>query len=484
MGNHSDRAARDVQPRFATRGFTRTGVYLYRHIALIILVDCVIGLAAYVMSFLIRSVVPLPFITTELMPVERLIQVKHYWWLLLILQPVLLFVLDTYHEIQFKELREFVLSVGTANALLILTVIAVYFFTGNPTFPRTVFPVFWILNTAGIIGWRMFIKRIGSGRKRRVLIVGSGPLAQQLVDELGRDSGLGLEVVGIASDHLKKGESVGPYRVLGNLREIDSLIGLHQVEEVILTPEEASWKDQLVDSITHLESLGARISIVPSIYEILIGRIKRFEVRGIPLIEVVADPYDPVAAFCYRLRDIVLAVILSIILLPLWIVVAAAIKLFDGSPVFYVQDRVGQWGKLFRLYKFKTMPERAEDETGPVLAAMNDPRLTPLGRILRSYRIDESLQLLNVIKGDMSLVGPRPERPEFVAKFEKEILGYNERHKVRPGLTGLAQVRGHYHTDPVIKLKYDLAYIYNHSFLLDLVILLETVRIVIRREGV
>jgi exopolysaccharide biosynthesis polyprenyl glycosylphosphotransferase len=468
----------------AARGFTWTGIYPYRHIALIILVDCVIGVAAYVMSFLIRSVVPLPLITTELMPVERLIQVKHYWWLLLVLQPVLLFVLDTYHEIQFKELREFVLSVGTASALLILTVIAVYFFTGNPTFPRTVFPVFWILNTAGIIGWRMLIKRIAPARKRRVLIVGSGPLAQQLVDELGRDSGLGLEVVGIVSDHLEKGESVGPYRVLGNLREIDSLIGLHQVEEVILTPEEASWKDQLVDSIAHLEGLGARISVVPSIYEILIGRIKHFEIRGIPLIEIVADPYDPVAAFCYRLRDVVLAVILSIILLPLWIVVAAAIKLFDGGPIFYVQDRVGQWGKLFRLYKFKTMPERAEDETGPVLAAMNDPRLTPLGRILRSYRIDESLQLLNVIKGDMSLVGPRPERPEFVAKFEKEILGYSERHKMRPGLTGLAQVRGHYHTDPVIKLKYDLAYIYNHSFLLDLVILLETVRIVIRREGV
>jgi lipopolysaccharide/colanic/teichoic acid biosynthesis glycosyltransferase len=130
------------------------------------------------------------------------------------------------------------------------------------------------------------------------------------------------------------------------------------------------------------------------------------------------------------------------------------------------------------------MPVGSEDETGPVLATADDPRLTPLGRFLRRYRIDESLQLINVLKGDMSLVGPRPDRPEFVANFMREIHGYNERHKVKPGITGLAQVRGYYHSDPVIKLKYDLAYIHNSSLLLDLVILLETVRIVFRRQGV
>jgi lipopolysaccharide/colanic/teichoic acid biosynthesis glycosyltransferase len=130
------------------------------------------------------------------------------------------------------------------------------------------------------------------------------------------------------------------------------------------------------------------------------------------------------------------------------------------------------------------MPVNIEDKTGPVLAKADDPRLSPLGRFLRRYRIDESLQLINVFKGDMSLVGPRPDRPEFVAKFAQEIHGYNERHKVKPGITGLAQIRGHYHSDPAIKLKYDLAYIHNSSFLLDLVILVETVRIVFRRQGV
>jgi exopolysaccharide biosynthesis polyprenyl glycosylphosphotransferase len=290
--------------------------------------------------------------------------------------------------------------------------------------------------------------------------------------------------VGIVCDQIETGKLVGPYRVLGNNDKLDDIIREHGIGEILLSPEESCRKSDLVDFITRHEGSKARISIVPSIYEILIGRIKHFDIRGIPLIEVAGDPYDPVGDFFYRLRDIVFALVLSLVLLPLWILVSAAIKLFDKGPVLYMQDRVGQWGRTFRIYKFRTMPDGAEAETGPILATADDPRMTPLGRFLRSYRIDESFQLLNVIKGDMSLVGPRPDRPEFVARFAREIHGYDERHKVRPGLTGLAQVRGHYHTNPITKLKYDLAYIQNRSFLLDFVILLETARIVIRREGI
>jgi exopolysaccharide biosynthesis polyprenyl glycosylphosphotransferase len=316
------------------------------------------------------------------------------------------------------------------------------------------------------------------------LIVGGGPLAEHLMAELKRAPEIGFQVVGIVSDHLKKGQFVGPYEVLGNRDEIVSLMSLRQAEEIIVIPEEASWKDRLIDSISRLEGSQVRISIVPSIYEILIGRIEHFNIRDIPLIEVVRNPNDPVGVFSRGLRDIIGAVFLIMLFLPLWIVVGLAIKLSDGGPIVYLQNRVGRWGKPFRLIKFRTMTVGCEDETGPVLAKENDPRLTPFGRFLRSYRIDESLQLINVLKGDMSLVGPRPDRPEFVEQFMQEIHGYNERHKVKPGITGLAQIRGHYHSDPAIKLKYDLAYIYNSSFLLDLVILLETVRIVFHRQGV
>lgn len=459
------------------------GIDLSRHLLLVVLGDVCIGLAAYVIAFYLRSTLPLPF-THELMPTERLVQVKHYWWLLLGLQPTMLFFMDSYHEIRIKRLREFVLPVASASGIQVLVLVAVYFFTGNLTFPRSIFPIYWIVNSAAIICWRSVIKYGSQRELRRALIVGGGPLAEQLMTELSRSPEIGLRVVGIVSDHLEKGLFVGPYEVLGGRGEIPQLMRRHRVEEVILTPEEASWKDRLIDSISKLEGSRARISIVPSLYEILIGRIQHFNIRDIPLIEVVRNPTDPVSAFARRLRDIFLGAILAILLLPLWIVVALAIKLSDGGPIVYVQTRVGRWGKPFRLVKFRTMPVNIEDKTGPVLAKADDPRLSPLGRFLRRYRIDESLQLINVFKGDMSLVGPRPDRPEFVAKFAQEIHGYNERHKVKPGITGLAQIRGHYHSDPTIKLKYDLAYIHNSSFLLDLVILGETVRIVFRRQGV
>ena len=461
----------------------RTELDLSRHLFLVVLGDCLLGLAAYIVAFLARSWVPIPF-TDELLPSERFLQVRHYWWLILGLQPALLFLLDTYHEIRLKSLREFIQSVAAASAIQVLILISVYFFTANLTFPRTIFPIYWLLNLAGVVAWRLAVKRTSSRRKRRALIVGTGPLAEQLISEIERTPEIGIEVAGIVSDKVSKGDYIDRYQVLGRNEDVPDLIRLHGIEQIILTPEETTWRDRLVHSISRLGGSHVTVSIVPSVYEILIGRIKHFNIRDIPLIEVVDKPNDPVAAFLRRSRDLVLSVLFIVILLPVWVVVALAIKLSDGGSVFYRQERVGQGGKHFRVYKFRTMPQGFEDETGPVLTRADDPRLTRLGRFLRGYKIDETVQLINVLKGEMSLVGPRPDRPEFVSRFAAEIHGYNERHKVKPGITGLAQIRGYYHSDPAIKLKYDLAYVYNYSFFLDLIILLETFRIVARRRGV
>src|SRR5262249_16439178 len=223
--------------------------------------------------------------------------------------------------------------------------------------------------------------------------------------------------VGIVSDKIPKGQAVNDCTVLGDRSSIPLLIQEHGIDEVILTPE-SSWKDDLVHSISSLESASrVRISIVPSVYEILIGRIQHLSFHDIPLIEVIRDPNDPVASFLKRGRDLMLGAWATIVLIPVWVVVALAIKISDGGRGFYVQNRVGQSGKLFRILKFRAMREGAERGTGPVLASMDDPRFTPLGRWLRRYRIDETPQFLNVLKGDMALVGPRPDRPEFVAGF-------------------------------------------------------------------
>jgi len=165
-------------------------------------------------------------------------------------------------------------------------------------------------------------------------------------------------------------------------------------------------------------------------------------------------------------------------------VVAALIKLTSPGPVLYCQQRVGQGGRAFTLYKLRTMVDGAEQETGPVLAGPEDDRVTWIGRFLRDSRIDEIPQLFNVLNSTMSLVGPRPERPEFVGEFLRTIPGYGERLQVKPGLTGLGQVDGEYHTTPEYKLKYDLTYIYNHSLWLDIRIMTETVKVMLTRRGV
>jgi lipopolysaccharide/colanic/teichoic acid biosynthesis glycosyltransferase len=169
-----------------------------------------------------------------------------------------------------------------------------------------------------------------------------------------------------------------------------------------------------------------------------------------------------------RALDIVVGGAALFLSTPFWVAIGLAILLEDGWPILYPQRRVGRGGRVFTVYKFRSMVRDAEKLTGPVLAATDDPRITQVGRLLRKMALDEIPQLLSIFKGDMSWVGPRPERPEFVAELVRRVAGYHDRHAIRPGLTGLAQVYGRYHTDPAEKLKYDLHYIKHRNLLTDL----------------
>jgi lipopolysaccharide/colanic/teichoic acid biosynthesis glycosyltransferase len=185
--------------------------------------------------------------------------------------------------------------------------------------------------------------------------------------------------------------------------------------------------------------------------------------------------------------DLVLAVIGLVLTLPFYPLIAAAILVDAGRPVFYLQERVGQGGRLFKVIKFRTMVRDAERDTGPVLATANDQRITRVGRVLRAFRLDELPQFINILLGDMSFVGPRPERPMFVERFIREIPLYAYRHVVKPGLTGLAQVYANYSTSAQNKLRYDLMYISHYSLLLDLQILAQTAAVLVtpqRAQGV
>jgi exopolysaccharide biosynthesis polyprenyl glycosylphosphotransferase len=228
------------------------------------------------------------------------------------------------------------------------------------------------------------------------------------------------------------------------------------------------------------------MKIVPDLYDIISGQARTNQIYGFPLIEIMPELMPPWERAVKRTIDIAFSLLVLVAGLPVWMLIALLIKLDSKGPVFYAQDRVGKDGSQFKMIKFRSMLHDAEKHSGPVWANKQDPRVTRTGKILRRLRLDEIPQFINVLDGDMSLVGPRPERQYFVEQFTKEIPLYSRRLKVRPGITGWAQVKHKYDEtidDVRKKVEYDLFYIENMSLRMDFKILLNTISVVLLGKG-
>jgi len=306
----------------------------------------------------------------------------------------------------------------------------------------------------------------------RALIVGSGTVARALARNLETD---GYHVVGFVDDGPNVAESADP-QIMGGLAATSCIVAEHGIDSVFLA-QAPSWQQHLAETLV-AEHPAINVSIVPSYQETMM-RINRVESSGdIALIRLTGTAQEYADA-AKRIFDLMAAVVGLIVTAPLLMLVALLIKLTSPGPVLFKQERVGRFGEPFLLVKFRTMVPDAEAGTGPVLAkGKQDARLTALGRWLRLFRIDELPQFWNVLRGEMSMVGPRPERPFFVEQFKRRLPAYAKRHTVRPGITGLAQVYGGYHTDWQDKLRFDLLYISQQSLWTDLKILLRTVLVV------
>jgi exopolysaccharide biosynthesis polyprenyl glycosylphosphotransferase len=307
----------------------------------------------------------------------------------------------------------------------------------------------------------------------RSLIVGAGTVGHQLAESL--EAGGQHVVVGFIDDN--RDWAAGKWTVLGRLQATEAIIREHDVDAVYLayTP---TWQQELVERLTS-DFPDVGVSVVPSPYEALM-RLDRVQSRGdIALVSLNPAP-DRVTDAAIRAFDLVVALCVLVLLAPVWALVALLVKLTSPGPVIFAQERIGQFGRPFMVLKFRTMRQDAEAATGPILSpGKQDSRLTPIGRYLRMFRIDEVPQLWNVVRGEMSLVGPRPERTVFVEKYQNMVPMYNRRHEVRPGITGLAQICGGYHTDARDKLRFDLIYVSHRSLWFDLSILLRTVLVVV-----
>jgi sugar transferase (PEP-CTERM system associated) len=345
---------------------------------------------------------------------------------------------------------------------------------------------FVVLAVLILLGWRMLIGFATSlyESTRRVLVLGSGELANDLVAAIQERSDLNMKVIGFAGAEDDAAAAV-PGKLLGSAEQLEEIVELHDIDRVVVALSDR--RNRLpVRALLNLKFKGVVIEDAHTLYEKVTGKIRTTALP--PSWLVFAEGFSQLERKVRRkqVSDFFLSLIAGALALPVAILTAIAIKLDSRGPVFYRQERVGYRGKVFKVLKFRTMRQDAEAMTGPQWASEDDPRITRVGRFLRKSRLDEIPQVWNIIVGDMSFVGPRPERPHFVQMLSEQLTYYAERHWVRPGLTGWAQIRYEYGSsveDALQKLQYDLFYIKNMSLLLDLAILFETGKIVLFGRG-
>ncbi len=441
--------------------------------------DLVVAAASLYLAFGLRTHVSLPG-TEGLLPPERVRFTVPNIVLVESAQVLFLSLFGLYGARErFREPLAKLLLPALFFQLLALSSVYFLAFAQAYTFPRSVLVLYMVVNGVLLAGWRSTLERLFPRPRRRALIVGTGSAASLIADAIRRHPWTGVQVVGLV------GEAAGArpdLPVLGPIERLAEIAQRESADEVILTPQESTWRDRVSEQIP--PDWPADLLVWPSPFETMIGRLRFRIVGDLPLLEARIRPLEGVAAFAKRAFDIAVSAVLLFLFLPILLLAALAIGVTSRGGVFYRQRRIGKDGFPFQLWKLRTMRSGAEVETGAVLSSPGDPRVTPVGRALRSARIDEIPQLWNVLIGDMSLVGPRPERPEFTERFAGSVPGYSLRHSARPGLTGLAQISGDYSTEPDIKLRYDLAYLNNWSFGLDLAILLRTLPVVLTRRGV
>jgi exopolysaccharide biosynthesis polyprenyl glycosylphosphotransferase len=321
---------------------------------------------------------------------------------------------------------------------------------------------------------------------RKTLIVGWGKKAKDLFNSVAGAPALGYEVVGFVSPRGKAQK--GSYKgvpIKGQIGELNRIIQDEGVQEVLVALPRRSERG-LKEVIMQCDSTTVGMKIVPDLYDVIIGQVKTNQLYGFPLIEILPFYMKPWEQVVKRLFDMLFSLFVLVGFLPLWCIIAAAIAIDSKGSVLYKQKRVCKGGREFSMIKFRSMVLGAEKMTGPVWASDNDPRVTRVGRFLRRLRLDEIPQLFNVLWGDMSLVGPRPERPYFVEKLKRALPLYSRRLRVQPGITGWAQVKGEY--DQTLenvkqKLEYDLFYLENMSLRMDLKIVLNTLYVILCGRG-
>lgn len=395
---------------------------------------------------------------------------------------------DVYGFRKAKPTKEYVIRICQALLMASLALAVVNFAVPEVLVGRGVLGISLCLGCIFLVVWHTYLRLRLDIREpnTNLLVLGTGNLAREAVREILRHPELGIKVVGFVDDNPELvGVSIVNPKVVGLYEDLPSLVASHKVDRIIVGLQDRRGKLPIKD-LLEFKTRGVAIEDATAFYERVAGKIPIENLKPSWMVFNTGFSVSKRMLIEKRIFSLTISSFLLLLFSPIILILMALIKLDSKGPVFYRQERVGQDGKTFTLVKFRSMFVDAESGSGPVWCKEGDPRVTRMGRLMRRTRLDELPQLWNVLRGDMSLVGPRPERPHFVDQLAKSIPYYPLRHIIKPGITGWAQINYGYansleHT--IEKLQYDLFYIKNMSWVLDCLIILETVKTVLVRRG-
>lgn len=379
-----------------------------------------------------------------------------------------LFNVNGLFSLERKRYAEILLGLAVALFNLLIIMMAISFFVREFSYSRGVLFLTVVFQFLFIACWKYVFWRVERSlhaELRKVLLVGNEEECTRVLNRLKMQPQFNLEVKYICT-------------------ECDQRYWENVMEEIdlVIVCSDLGLKAK-ADIVHYCNMKQKQVLLIPDIYELFCSGAELDKIDDIPLFRPLPLVPSLEQRSLKRMLDIVLSGAALLFIWPLMLVTAIAIKIFDPGPVLYSQIRTGRHEREFKVYKFRTMRVDAEKHSGPVLAAEHDPRVTKFGAFMRATRLDELPQIWNVLVGDMSIVGPRPERPFFVERFKEQIPEYVYRHNVKPGITGLAQVFGKYNTTPYDKLVYDLMYIQKCNILFDLVIIVQTVKVLVTKSA-
>jgi exopolysaccharide biosynthesis polyprenyl glycosylphosphotransferase len=449
---------------------------------LVLVMDLAMAALAYYLAYELRTRVPIPA-PLQLGPFSLYMRqmVIHVFSV-----GVTLFFFRMYHTppgTSRIDLFYRILS-AVSTATLLATALSFLSMRTDQGLTRGLIIYHWGLSVVLISVGRAFtgvlLEQVRRRNPERLLLVGTGEIARMILQKT-RQPRLGYRVVGFVGGPDAPPDVIG-YPVLGQTGDLATLIREHQVNEVMIALPEASH-EELLEMISLCEAEHAAVRVFPDLFQIIASDVAISDLDGLPMLTVRDVALRGWRRSLKRGMDLVISAAGLVILSPLMMLIAGLVRLESKGSVFYAQERVGLDGKPFPMLKFRSMRIDAEQGTGPVWASADDPRKTRVGSFLRRTSLDELPQLINVLLGDMSLVGPRPERPIFVEQFRQVLPRYMERHTEKAGMTGWAQVNGlRGDTSIVERTKYDLYYVENWSFLFDVKILLRTVLKIMRGD--